>query len=332
MNTQTLFPALLQAFFTDRLIRQRRASPETVASYRDTFCLLFNFIQNHLNKAPSELGMEDLDSSVIVAFLCWLEDERKNTIRTRNARLAAIHSFFKYAALHDPVHSGVIQRVLAIPGKRCDKASVQYLTHSETDSLLAAPNQSTWGGRRDRTLLLLAVETGLRVSEVINLDCQDVVLASGAHVHCTGKGRKERCTPLRKETVGALSLWLDERAGSPLDPLFPNAQGGRLSRDGVEYLLRKHMATALKECPSLEKKRISPHSLRHTSAMELLQHGVDRTVIALWLGHETLDTVNKYIHANMKLKEAALDKTVPPGGLPGRYCPNDEVLAFLKNL
>jgi site-specific recombinase XerD len=247
MNSQAPFPALLQAFFMDRLIRQRQASPETVASYRDTFRLLFNYVQNNLNKAPSELGMEDLDASVIVAFLCWLEDKRKNTIRTRNARLAAIHSFFKYAALHDPAHSGVIQRVLAIPGKRGDKASVQYLTHSEIDALLAAPDQTTWGGRRDRTLLLLAVETGLRVSEVISLDCQDVVLASGAHVHCTGKGRKERCTPLRKDTAGALNLWLDERAGSPLDPLFPNAHGNRLSRDGVEYLLRKHIATALKD-------------------------------------------------------------------------------------
>lgn len=276
--------------------------------------------------------MDDLDASVITAFLCWLENERKNTIRTRNARLAAIHSFFKYAALHDPIHSGVIQRVLAIPGKRCDNGLVQYLTHSEIDALLAAPDQTTWGGRRDRTLLLLTVETGLRVSEVINLDCQDVVLTSGAHVHCTGKGRKERCTPLRKETVETLSLWLDERGGSPLDPLFPNVQGSRLSRDGVQYLLRKHMANALKECPSLEKKRISPHSLRHTSAMELLQHGVDRTVIALWLGHETLETVNKYIHANLKMKEAALDKTTPPGGSPGRYCPKDGLLAFLKNL
>ena len=332
MKTQAPFSALLQSFFTDRLIRQRRASPETVASYRDTFCLLFKFVQNHLNKAPSELGMEDLDASVIVDFLCWLENERKNTTSTRNVRLAAVHSFFKYAALHDPVHSGVIQRVLAIPGKRCDKTSVQYLLHSETEALLAAPDPTTWGGRRDRTLLLLAVETGLRVSELINLDCQDITLTSGAHVHCKGKGRKERCTPLRKETVEALRLWLEERGGSPLDPIFPNARGSRLSRDGVEYLLRKHMATALKECSSMEKKRVSPHTLRHTSAMELLQHGVDRSVIALWLGHETLETVNVYIHADIKMKEDALAKTTPLDGSPGRYCPDDELLAFLKRL
>jgi len=237
MTLQTNFPALLQAFFTDRLIRQRRASPETVASYRDAFCLLFKFVQLQLNKSPSKLEMEDLDASFIVAFLCWLENERGNSIRTRNARLAAIHSFIKYAALHDPTHSGLFQRILAIPGKRDDRVSVQYLTRAETEALLDAPDQTTWGGRRDRTLLLLAVQTGLRVSELIKLDRQDIELGSGAHVRCTGKGRKERCTPLRKEIVAALRVWLDERGGSLQDPLFPNAQGGQLSRDGVEYLL-----------------------------------------------------------------------------------------------
>jgi integrase/recombinase XerD len=332
MNAQAPFPALLQAFFTDRLIRQKQASPETVASYRDTFCLLFKFAQNHLNKVPSNLGIEDLDAPVIVAFLCWLEDERKNSARSRNARLAAVHSFYKYAALYDPVHSGVIQRVLAIPGKRHDRVSVQYLTDAETEALLGAPDQRKWGGRRDRTMLLLAIQTGLRVSELINLNCQDITLAVGAHVHCMGKGRKERCTPLRKETVDALRLWLDERAGSPQAPLFPNAHGGRLSRDGVEYQLRKNMAIAKKNCPSLEKKRVSPHTLRHTTAMNLLQHGVDRSVIALWLGHETLETVNTYVHADMKMKEAALAKTTPLGGQPERYRPEDELLVFLKSL
>lgn len=211
MNTHTDFPALLQDFFADRLIRQRRASPETIASYRDAFCLLFDFAQQHLNKAPSKLKMEDLDATLIVAFLCWLERERGNCIRTRNARLAAIHSFFKYAALHDPAHSGLIQRVLAIPGKRYDRVPVQYLSRSETEVLLAAPDQTTWGGRRDRTMLLLAVQTGLRVSELVKLDCQDIVFGSGAHVRCKGKGRKERCTPLRKEVIDALSSWIDGR-------------------------------------------------------------------------------------------------------------------------
>lgn len=332
MTTQTNFPALLQAFFTDRLIRQRRASPETVASYRDAFCLLFKFAQLQLNKSPSKLAMEDLDASLIVAFLCWLENERGNSIRTRNARLAAIHSFFKYAALHDPSHSGLIQRILAIPGKRDDRVSVQYLTRAETEALLEAPDHTTWGGRRDRTLLLLAVQTGLRVSELVKLDRQDIELGSGAHVRCTGKGRKERCTPLRKEIVAALRAWIDERGNNLQAPLFPNAQGGRLSRDGVEYLLRKHVDTASQQCPSLKTKKISPHVLRHTAAMDLLQHGVDRSVIALWLGHETLETVNVYVHANLKMKEEALAKTTPLEVSPGRYFPDDGLLAFLKNL
>jgi integrase/recombinase XerD len=253
MKTRTNFSALLQAFFTDRLMRQRQVSPETIASYRDTFCLLFRFVRHHLNKAPSVLEIENLDAPLIVAFLCWLEKERGNCSRTRNARLAAIHSFFRYAALHDPTHSGLIQRILAIPGKRYDRVPVQYLTRPQTEALLAAPDQSTWAGRRDRTLMLVAVQAGLRVSELVGLDCQDIVLGTGAHVCCKGKGRKERCTPLRKETIEALNAWLRERDGHPSDPLFPNARGGRLSRDGVEYLLRKHLSTAVEVCPSLKK-------------------------------------------------------------------------------
>jgi site-specific recombinase XerD len=245
---------------------------------------------------------------------------------------AVIHSFFKYAALHDPAHSSLIQRVLAIPGKRYDRVSVQYLTRLETEALLNAPDQTTLGGRRDRTLLLLAVQTGLRVSELVKLDRQDIVFGSGAHVRCEGKGRKERCTPLRKEIVNALSAWLNERHGNLLDPLFPNVQGGRLSRDGVEYLLRKHVSTAMLRCSSLKTKRISPHVLRHTAAMDLLQHGVDRSVIALWLGHETLETVNVYVHANLKIKEDALAKTIPLDVSPSRYCPDGRLLALLKSL
>ncbi len=249
MKIRTNFSALLQAFFTDRLMRQRQVSPETIASYRDAFCLLFRFVRQRLNKAPSGLEMEDLDASLIVAFLCWLENERGNCARTRNARLAAIHSFFKYAALYDPIHSELIQRVLAIPGKRYDRVPVEYLTRPETEALLAAPDQTTWAGRRDRTLMLITVQTGLRVSELVGLDCQDIVLGNGAHVRCKGKGRKERCTPLRKETAETLHAWFDERNGHPSDPLFLNARGGRLSRDGVEYLLHKHLSTAVLSCP-----------------------------------------------------------------------------------
>jgi site-specific recombinase XerD len=332
MRTSTNFQALLQAFFTDRLMLQRQASPETIKSYRDAFCLLFRFVQQRLNKAPSALEMGDLDAPLIVDFLCWLETKRGNSTRTRNARLAAIHSFFKYASLYDPAHSGMIQRILAIPGKRYDRAPVEYLTRSETEALLATPDQSTWGGRRDRTLLLLTVQTGLRVSELIGLDRQDIVLDNGAHVRCKGKGRKERCTPLRKETVEVLRVWIRESNGLPSEPLFPNARGHRLSRDGVEYLLRKHATTAAQQCPSLKKKRVSPHTLRHTAAMELLQQGVDRTVIALWLGHETLETVDVYVHANLQMKEQALNKTTPLDVPPGRYRPDDALLAFLKSL
>lgn len=332
MKTYANFPALLQAFFIDRLMRQQQASPETIASYRDAFCLLFRFVRQSLNKAPSALTMEKLDAPLIVDFLCWLESVRGNSPRTRNARLAAIHSFFEYAALHDPTHIGLIQRVLAIPGKRYVRRPVEYLTRPETEALLAAPAQTTWGGRRDRALLLLIVYTGLRVSEVVGLDCKDIVLGNGAHVRCKGKGRKERCTPLRKEFVGELRAWLHERNGRPSDPLFPNARGSRLSRDGVEYLLHKHVTTATQQCPSLKKKRVSPHVLRHTAAMDLLQHGVDRSVIALWLGHETMDTVDMYLHANLQMKEQALTKTTPLDVPRGRYRPDDVLMAFLKSL
>jgi len=332
MKTNTNFSALLQAFFMDRLMRQRQASPETIVSYRDAFCLLFRFVRQHLNKAPSDLEMEDLNATLIVDFLCWLENNRGNCARTRNARLAAIHSFFKYAALRDPTHSGLIQRVLAIPGKRYDRVPVEYLDRHETEALLAAPDQATWAGRRDCMLILLTVQTGLRVSELIGLDCQDIVFGNGAHVRCQGKGRKQRCTPLRKETVEALHAWLGERNGRPSDPLFPNARAGRLSRDGVEYLLRKHLSSAVQGCPSLKNKRITPHVLRHTAAMDLLQHGVDRSVIALWLGHENLDTVDVYVHANLQIKEQALAKTAALDVPLGRYRPDDQLLAFLKSL
>lgn len=332
MKTCNDFPPLLQAFFTERLTHQRKASPDTITSYRDAFCLLFTFIEKRLGKTPSLLTMEDLDASLIAEFLNWLETERGNTARTRNARLAAIHSFFKYAAMCDPAHSALIQRVLAIPGKRHHRVVLQYLDRVETEALLAAPDTGTWSGRRDRTLLLLDVQTGLRVSELVGLDCHDIVLGNGAHVQCTGKGRKERCTPLRREAVSALRNWLAERNGRPNDPLFPNARGIRMSRDGVDYLLRKHAGKAAEHCPSLQHKKLSPHVLRHTTAMDLLEHGVDISVIALWLGHETLETVQVYVHASLQIKERALAKTTPLNVSPGRYRPDDQLLAFLKSL
>jgi site-specific recombinase XerD len=332
MKTDPNFAGLLQSFFTDRLMRQRQASPNTIASYRDSFCLLFKFALQRLNKAPSMLSIEDLDAPFIGTFLDHLEKDRGNSARSRNVRLAAIHSFFKYFALHDPSHSAVIQRVLSIPTKRYERKPIDFLTKPEIEALVAAPDQSIQSGRRDRTLLLLAVQTGLRVSELIGLTCQDIVLDTGAHVRCKGKGRKERCTPLRKEIVTALRIWLRDHQGQPSDPLFPNARGRFLSRDGVEYLLAKHVVAAKQKCPSLQKKRISPHVLRHTAAMELLQHGVDCSVIALWLGHESPQTTQVYTHANLELKEKALARTTPLNVQPGRYKPDDQTLTFLKSL
>jgi len=332
MKTEADFPVLLQAFFTDRLMCQRKASPHTIASHRDTFRLLLGFAQQRLKKAPSKLAIEDLDTPFIGAFLEHLEKDRGNSARSRNVRLAAIHSFFRYVALQEPSHSALAQRILAIPSKRYKRRQVEFLTRPEIDALLAVPDQNTWAGRRDRALILVAVQTGLRVSELTGLCCRDIGLETGAHIRCTGKGRKERCIPLRKETVATLHVWLRERNALPEEPLFPNARGGPLSRDGVQYLLDKHVATARKQRPSLKRKRVSPHVLRHSTAMDLLQHGVDRSVIALWLGHESPDTTQMYIHANLELKEQALAKTAPLGVPPGRYRPDDQLLAFLQRL
>jgi site-specific recombinase XerD len=255
--------SLLQAFFTDRLMAQRQASPHTIASYRDTFCLLLRFAQQQLGKAPSSLALPDLDAPLIGAFLQHLELTRGNSPRSRNVRLAAIHAFFRYAALHAPEQSALVQRVLAIPPKRFERTAIEFLIRPEIEAVLNAPDLATWIGRRDRTLLVLAVQTGLRVSELVGLCCRDVVLGHGAHVHCLGKGRKDRCTPLRKEAVKALREWLRERSGEPSDPLFPNQRGGPLSRDSVEHIVRKHAGAAAQHCPSLQQKRVSPHVLRH---------------------------------------------------------------------
>jgi len=332
MRIKATFPVLLEAFFTNRLMLQQKASPNTIASHRDTFRLILGFAQERLKKAPSELTIEDMDAPFVGSFLEHLEKVRGNTARSRNVRLAAIHSFFKYVALEEPSCSALAQRILAMPNKRFKRRPIEFLTRPEIEALLAAPDQSTWGGRRDRTLLLLAIQTGLRVSELVGLRCSDIVLGTGSHVRCTGKGRKERCTPLRKETAVALRAWLHHRTDDSSEPLFPNARGGPLSRDGVEYLLAKHVATAVKQCLTLKKKRVSAHVLRHTTAMDMLEHGVDRSVIALWLGHEKVETTQVYLHANMKLKEQALNKAAPFNGRLKRFRPDDELLTFLKSL
>lgn len=326
------FQSLLQSFFVDRLLRQRRASAHTIAGYRDTFRLLLRFAARRLGNAPSKLQTTDLEAPFIGEFLDHIEKERGNSARTRNARLAAIHSFFRYVALTEPAHALLCQRILAMPSKRYERKPMAFLVPEEIEALLAAPDPATWVGRRDRTLLAVALQTGLRVSELIGLRCEQVVLGSGAYVRCEGKGRKQRCTPLRQEVAAQLGGWLRERNGQPTDPVFASIRRGPLSRDAVERIVAKHVATAAQDCPSLQRKKVSPHVLRHTAAMELLRAGVDRSVIALWLGHESAETTQIYLHADLALKEQALARTTPTGVEPGRYHPDDDLLAFLESL
>ncbi len=323
---------LLQAFFTDRLIGQRHASEHTIASHRDTFRLLLGYAIDKTGKKPSALDIADLDVALIAGFLDHLEHDRHNSVRTRNNRLAAIHSMFGYAALHHPEHAAVIQRVLAIPVKRYERRMLTWLTSTEVDALLAAPDHRTWTGQRDHALLVLAVQTGLRISELIALTRADVHIGAGPHVHCIGKGRKERATSLTPLTVAVLRGWLTEHPESPNDPLFATRTGHRLSRDALEHRLASYLATAGTNCPSLRGKRVTVHTLRHTCAMRLLESGTDIAVIALWLGHEKLATVQIYLHADMAQKERAISRVTPPGTQPGRYRPTDPLLAFLEHL
>ena len=332
MTSQPSFAPLLERFFTQRLMQQRQASAHTIASYRDTFKLLLEFAQRRLHKAPFVLALEDIDAPLITAFLDEQEQVRGVVARTRNLRLTAVHSFFRYVAFEMPSHSEHIQRVLAIPAKRFTRALVPFLSRQEVDALLAAPDQRTWSGRRDHALLLLAVQTGLRLSELTGLRREDLHFGAGAHVRVIGKGRKERCTPLSKSTRAVLAAWLREPPRAEEQPLFPNARGGRLSAHGVHYLLHKHVTAASAKCSSLKHKRVSPHVLRHTTAMDLLQEGVECAVIALWLGHESVETTQVYLDANLALKQEVLDRTTPPSGRPGRYRPGDRLLAFLKDL
>ena len=328
----TLIAPTLQAFFTDRLAQQRQASPRTTAAYRDTLRLLLGFVHEQTGRAPAHLDWDDLDATTIAAFLTYLETSRHNSIRTRNVRLTAIRSLFAYAALRHPEHAMLIQRVLAIPPKRFDRRILTFLTPTEVDALVAAPDRSRWEGRRDQMLLLLAVQTGLRVSELTGLDCGDVTLGTGASVLCEGKGRKQRAVPLTGPVEVMLRVWLAERAGRPRDPLFPTRTGRRLSRDAIALRVSTHAATAAQRCPSLQGKKIHPHVLRHSCAMTLLQAGVDTSVIALWLGHAGVRSTDAYLHADISIKEKALALTTPASARPGRYHPSDKVLAFLESL
>ena len=332
MKSTPTFSTLLQRFFTERLMQQRQASPHTISSYRDTFRLLLQFAHKRLRKSPADIKFEDIDAPLIGAFLDDLQKSREIAARSRNVRLAAIRSFFNFALFEMPAQSAQIQRVLAIPTKRYTRKEISFLTHPEVEALLAVPNQKTWSGRRDHALLLATVQTGARLSEVTALKREDVSLGAGAHIHVLGKGRKERCTPLTKQTVAVLKSWLQEPARGKSDILFPNARGGHLSADGVQYILAKHLAIARQACPSLKRKRVTPHVLRHTAAMALLQAGVDTSLIALWLGHESFVTTQIYLNANLALKEKILAKTTPYGGQPGSYRPDDALLDFLNSL
>jgi len=322
----------VQAFFTQRLLRERNASPHTIAAYRDTIKLLLRFAAARCGREPSMLDIADLDPDTVAAFLDHLQTDRGNSARTRNARLAAIHSLFRYAALRHPEHAQDIQRVLSIPPKRTDRALVTFLDQQEIEALLAAPDRTTWTGRRDQALLLLAIQTGLRASELTTLNVADVQLAGAAHVTCEGKGRKQRITPLTRTTSAVIRVWLAERAGNPDDPLFPTIRGRRLTRDALERRLAIHLAHAAQHQQSLHEKNVTLHTLRHTAAMQLLHAGIDTTVIALWLGHERVETTQIYLHADLALKEKALARTKPPDAKPGRYRPPDTLLVFLEAL
>ncbi|BAO92665.1 site-specific integrase [Caballeronia cordobensis] len=332
MSASASLAPLLESFFTQRLMQQRQASPHTISSYRDTFRQFLKFAEQRLHKSPSRMDFKEIDAPLIIAFLDDLEKRQGVSVRSRNLRLTAIHSFFRYAAFEAPAHSAQIQRVLAIPSKRFTRTMVNFLTRPEVDALLSAPDERIWSGRRDHAFLLLAVQTGLRLSEMTSLKRDDLVLGAGAHVRVIGKGRKERCTPIARSTLAVLKSWLREPQRGAEDVLFPSAKGERLSVHGVQYMLNKHRETASKECPSLQLKRVTVHCLRHTMAMDLLQAGIDRSVIALWLGHESVETTQIYLEATLAMKEQALAKTSPLRGKAGRFKPTDHLLSFLNGL
>jgi integrase/recombinase XerD len=328
----TALAPTLQAFFTDRLTHQLGASAHTIAAYRDAWRLMLAFTTARTGVAPTKLDIADLDAALVGEFLNHLENKRGNSIRTRNGRLAAIHSTFTFAALRHPEHAETIARVLAIPPKRYDRSQVTYLTRAEVSALLGAPDRTTWTGRRDRAWILLAVTTGLRVSELTALTRGNLNMDTGPHVVCHGKGRKDRTTPVTTEAVAVLRPWTKELSRDTTTPLFPTRTGRPMSRDAVSARLNHYVPIATSPCPSLSGKRVTPHVLRHTAAMRLLEAGVDVMTIALWLGHASSETTQIYFHADLALKERAIARTTPTGTRPGRYRPGDRLLAFLEAL
>lgn len=332
MKQRFEFPGLLQAFFTDRLMSEKQASSHTVASYRDTFRLLIEYVHERLKKEPTTIRIADLNTDFLMSFLNYLEKKRGVSARSRNQRLGAIRSFFRYVAFKAPEHSGLVQQILAIPSKRYDLKLVDFLTREEIEAILQKPDRNTWIGRRDHALILVAVQTGMRVSELMGLCRRDLAVENAAHVRCLGKGRRDRCIPLTKQTTAVLRSWSKELPTSPETPLFPNSQGARMSSDCFQYLLRKYALAAGETVPSLNGKRVSPHVLRHSAAIQLLLSGVDRSLIALWLGHQSVETTQIYLDANLAMKEAILKMMTPVEAHRRRYRPDDALLSFLKAL
>jgi site-specific recombinase XerD len=331
-STSPSFASLVQEFFQQRLLAQRNASPHTIASYRDAFRVLFEFTERSLRRAPASLTLADLDATLVLRFLDHLESDRHNGIRTRNARLAALHSFYRYAASRDPASLPVIQRVLAIPLKRYNQPMLGFLTREEIHAILRAVDLATWSGKRDHALFTTLYNTGARVSEATSLRVQDFVHGPGAYIRVRGKGRKERSVPLWRSTARLLSAWLKSTTASPQSPLFPNRHGEQLTRSGVADRLRRTVTAARAFCPALRGRSISPHTLRHTTAMHLLQSGVDITVIALWLGHESPETTHRYVESDLQMKQTALARIKSPASRRAVRQTPDALLAFLKQL
>jgi site-specific recombinase XerD len=325
-------PALLQDFFCEHLQSQRRVSPQTIASYRDTIRLLLLFAQQQLHRPPSQQCLEDWNVSLVLGFLNYLEKTRHNCVRTRNARLAAIHSFMEYVGQKLPETLGVTARLLAIPTKRFDRPLLGYLSKPEVRVLLQTPSRPTWTERRNQLLWLLLYHTGARISEVLALDRQDIQWTPSPAAHLHGKGRKERLVPLRPQVAAVLKEWLRQLPEPPDTPLLPNRFGKRLTRYGAYKHLQRLVKRAAPKCPSLARTKLSPHTLRHTTAMHLLQAGVDITVIALWLGHESPATTHQYIELDLKMKRKCLANLAKPKTTPKAFKPTDRVLRFLQSL
>jgi site-specific recombinase XerD len=336
MKQPSLHPAigqLVQDFFCKNLINQRNVSPRTVTAYRDTFRLLLQYASKQQGKQPVDLTLDDLNAATIARFLDHLEKDRNNSIRTRNLRLAAIRSFMHYAAYQEPAALSLIQRVLAIPQKRFHRPVLGFLSREEIEAILDAPDPSTWSGRRDRVLFATLYNTGARVSEIISLLVSDLTLDRSSSVRINGKGRKQRMVPLWKSTATRLREWLKSIPHDLESILFPNRFGKALTASGVEYRLKALIKKASQACSTLkERRRISPHTIRHSTATHLLQAGVDLSVISLWLGHEEMSTTHLYLAADLKMKERALKKLEETPTRPLRYQAGDKLLRFLEGL